>query len=242
MPVFRLPPEEPLFPSAELAEPDGLLAIGGDLSPERLVEAYAAGIFPWYSEGEPILWWSLDPRWILEPAAIHVPRSLRRALRRGTYRFTADAAFEQVVERCARVPRQGQSGTWITRDMRRAYRRLHELGLAHSVEAWDEQGLAGGLYGVSLGGVFFGESMFADRPDASKGAFVRLCELLAGWDFDLIDCQMHTEHLERFGARPLPRRRFLERLEAALDRDTRQGRWELPGAPPGAGGAAGEEP
>ena len=227
MPIFRLPPDEPLFPSAELAEPDGLLAVGGDLSPERLIEAYAAGIFPWFSEGEPILWWSLDPRWIVEPAAVHVPRSLRRTLRRGTYRFTADEDFAGVVRRCARVRRAGQSDTWITRDMIAAYERLHELGLAHSVEAWDDEGLAGGLYGVSLGGVFFGESMFSERPDASKAAFVRLCERLAAWGFDMIDCQMHTEHLERFGARPLPRSAFLGRLAEALERETRQGTWAL---------------
>jgi len=226
VPVFRLS-KEVVFPSPELAEPDGLLAIGGDLSPERLIEAYASGIFPWYSEGEPILWWSLDPRWLLEPAAVHVPRSLARTMRRGRYRFTADTAFRRVMERCAMAPRPDQDGTWVTSDMIEAYCRLHELGLAHSIEAWQGEELVGGLYGLSLGAAFFGESMFSSAPDASKACLVQLCRRLRAWDFDFIDCQMHTEHLERFGAAPVPRDEFLDRLGEALHSETRQGCWTL---------------
>lgn len=226
MAVFRLP-REPIFPDPELAEPDGLLAVGGDLSPERLVAAYACGIFPWYGKGSPVLWWSPDPRMVLFPAELHLPRSLRRTMRSGRYRIGADAAFERVVRRCASSPRPGQEGTWITQDMARAYLRLHRLGLAHSIEAWEEDELAGGVYGVSLGGCFFGESMYADRPDASKVAFAVLVEWLGARGFDLVDCQVDTEHVRRFGAREIPRREFLERLARSLERPTLRGRWEL---------------
>lgn len=226
MPIFRLPRAH-AFPDPALAEPDGLLAVGGDLSPERLLKAYAHGLFPWYSTGEPILWWSPDPRWVLVPSELHVSRSLAKDLRRGRYRLGADEAFDRVVERCARKPRPGQRGTWITAEMRAAYRRLHELGYAHSVEAWEGERLAGGLYGVSLGGVFFGESMFADRPDASKAAFAALCRTLAARGFGLVDCQVHTGHLERFGARGLPRADFLALLQAELRKPTWAGAWSL---------------
>jgi leucyl/phenylalanyl-tRNA--protein transferase len=232
VPIYRLP-REPAFPDPEQAEPDGLLAIGGDLSPERLVAAYAAGIFPWFSDDAPLLWWSPDPRLVLEPGWLHVPRSLERTLRRGRYRITADAAFEQVIQRCAEALRPGQAGTWITGNMVEAYVRLHRLGLAHSFEAWEGDALAGGLYGVSLGAAFFGESMFTKRPDASKAAFVRAVAWLAAKGIGLVDCQVRTEHLARFGARELPRRVFLAKLEAALERPTLRGRWELD-APPDA--------
>jgi leucyl/phenylalanyl-tRNA---protein transferase len=233
VPVYRLP-REPVFPEPAQAEPDGLLAVGGDLSPERLLEAYAAGIFPWYSEGSPILWWSPDPRLVLDPAALHVSRSLERTLRRGRYDIRADTAFAQVIRRCAVKPRAGQEGTWITSAMIRAYERLHDLGFAHSFEAWERGALAGGLYGVSLGGAFFGESMFADRPDASKAAFVEGVRWLAAHGVDLVDCQVRTEHLVRFGAVELARDVFLERLAAALERPTLRGRWDLgrPNRPP----------
>ena len=232
MPLYRLP-REPFFPEPSDAEPDGLLAVGGDLSPERLLQAYAAGIFPWFSDDSPILWWSPDPRLVLSPAWLHVPRSLQRTLRRGAYEVRADTAFGRVVRRCAQARRPGQEGTWITDGMADAYQRLHRLGFAHSFEAWEGDRLAGGLYGVSLGGAFFGESMFADRPDASKVAFVRAVEWLEGWGVDLIDCQVRTEHLARFGAREIPRREFLAWLERALERPTRRGRWELgPPSPP----------
>jgi leucyl/phenylalanyl-tRNA---protein transferase len=224
--LFRLP-REPVFPDPAQAEPDGLLALGGDLSLERLVAAYAAGVFPWFGEGGPILWWSPDPRLLLRPAWLHVPRSLERTGRRGRYALRADSAFGAVVRRCARVRRPGQRGTWITGEMAAAYERLHRAGLAHSFEAWEGEELAGGLYGVSLGGAFFGESMFADRPDASKLAFVAGVRWLAERGVDLVDCQVRTDHLVRFGARDVPRREFLALLEAALRKETVRGRWEL---------------
>ena len=226
MPLFRLP-RQPVFPDPELAEPDGLLAAGGDLSVDRLLAAYAAGVFPWYSAGLPILWWSPDPRLVLFPAELHVSRSLRRTLRAGRFQARADTAFEQVIRRCAGQRRPGQHGTWITPEMIQAYLRLHRRGVAHSFEAWDREGLAGGLYGVSLGAAFFGESMFADRADASKAAFVRSVEWLAARGFELVDCQVKTAHLERFGAREIPRREFLGRLRRALARPTLRGRWEI---------------
>lgn len=234
MPIYRLP-REPVFPDPARAEPDGLLAVGGDLAPERLLTAYAEGIFPWYSDSTPILWWSPDPRLVLEPERLHVPRSLRRTIRAGTYRVTADEAFARVIGRCAERPRPGQDGTWITEEMRDAYVRLHELGFAHSFEAWEGDELAGGLYGVSLGAAFFGESMFADRPDASKVAFVRSVEWLASRDVNIIDCQVKTEHLLRFGAREVPRATFLRRLAAALRSPTRRGRWSLEDPEPAPG-------
>ncbi len=226
MPLFRLP-RQPVFPDPALAEPDGLLAAGGDLSVERLLAAYAAGVFPWYSEGLPILWWSPDPRLVLFPAELHVSRSLLRTLRSARFQVRADTAFEQVIRRCAGQLRPGQDGTWITPEMIDAYLRLHRRGVAHSFEAWDGEGLAGGLYGVSLGAAFFGESMFADRPDASKVAFVRSVEWLAARGIQMVDCQVRTAHLQRFGAREIPRREFLARLARALERPTLWGRWQL---------------
>lgn len=230
MTLFRLP-REVAFPDPRQAEPDGLLAVGGDLSPERLLAAYAAGIFPWYSRESPILWWSPDPRLVLEPAQLHVPRSLARTRRRRPYRFTADAAFDRVIRGCAGIDRPDQDGTWITPAMVRAYRALHELGFAHSFEAWEGEALVGGLYGVSLGAAFFGESMFAVRPDASKLAFVESVEWLAAQGVQLIDCQVRTEHLARFGAEEWPRERFLAALGEALEQPTRRGRWSLEGTP-----------
>ncbi len=226
MPIFRLP-REVAFPDPSLAEPDGLLAVGGDLSPERLLRAYAEGIFPWFDEENPILWWSPDPRLVLASADLHVPRSLARTLRRGTYRLSADRAFERVIQRCAEQARPGQRGTWITPEMVDAYVALHRLGYAHSFEAWEGDALAGGLYGVSLGGAFFGESMFADAPDASKVAFVLSVEWLRARGITLIDCQVRTEHLVRFGAREIPRAWFLSRLATALERPTLMGPWRL---------------
>ena len=226
MPIHRLP-REIAFPDPSLAEPDGLLAVGGDLSPERLVAAYALGVFPWFHDETPILWWSPDPRLVLFPGELHVPRTLARTLRRAAFRLTADRAFEAVIRGCARASRPGQDGTWITEGMIDAYVRLHELGLAHSFEAWEGEELAGGLYGVSLGAVFFGESMFAHRPDASKAAFVTAVRHLAGRGVELVDCQQTTEHLLRFGAREISRAEFMRRLGAALGRPTLRGRWTL---------------
>jgi len=213
------------FPPPEEAEPSGLLAVGGDLAAERLLLAYSMGIFPWYNEDTPILWFSPDPRGVLLPHAMVVHRSLAKRLRSGRFSVTMDHAFGDVIRACAAVPREGQKGTWITADMIAAYDALHALGFAHSVETWADGELVGGLYGVSLGAAFFGESMFARAPDASKAAFVRLVEQLARWDVALIDCQVHTEHLERFGAREWPRARYLAALREALRQPTRRGAW-----------------
>ena len=224
--IFRLD-HRLLFPRPDLAEPGGLLAVGGDLRPERLVLAYASGIFPWYGEDSPILWHSPDPRTVLRPAALDVSRSLAKTLRRGTYEVRLDTAFRAVIEGCQRTPRPGQDGTWITDEMLEAYVDLHERGLAHSAEAFRDGVLAGGLYGVSLGGAFFGESMFAAQPDASKVAFVTLVRQLGRWGIDLVDCQVHTAHLARFGAEDWPRSKFLEALGEALQKETRFGPWRL---------------
>ena len=225
MPVYRLNPDDDRFPPAEEADPTGLLAVGGDLRPRRLLAAYAQGIFPWYSEGVPILWHSPDPRFVLVPEQIHVPKSLAKTLRRGQYEVRYDTAFEKVIDGCKRTPRPGQDGTWITGEMRRAYVELHRLGFAHSAESWEDGELRGGLYGVSLGSAFFGESMFAHAPDASKVAFVALAGRLAAWQFTLLDCQVETEHLARFGAEHWPRSRFLASLAQALEAPTRKGPW-----------------
>jgi leucyl/phenylalanyl-tRNA---protein transferase len=227
MPVFALD-ESLVFPDPALATPEGLLAVGGDLSPERLELAYREGIFPWYSEGRPILWWSPSPRLVLLPEELVVQRSLKKAIRRAPYRLTMDEAFDRVIDACARTPRPGQDGTWITRAMRAAYVRLHERGIAHSVEAWEGTELVGGLYGVSLGAAFFGESMFAHRPDASKIAFTSFVQALASWRFQLVDCQVVTEHLLRFGAREIERDAFLRRLQLALEAPDRRGKWAFP--------------
>jgi leucyl/phenylalanyl-tRNA--protein transferase len=216
MPVFRLT-DDLFFPPPELAEDNGLLAVGGDLCVERLFLAYSMGIFPWYSEGSPILWWSPDPRLVLFPQELKVSRSLRQTIKKDIYRVTFDTAFKRVIENCADIPRGHESGTWITPDIIEAYCRLHDAGFAHSVETWREDELAGGLYGVALGGIFFGESMFSRRTDASKVAFVKLVEQLIAWDFKMIDCQMTTRHLMSFGAREIPRSEFLEIVGSALN-------------------------
>jgi leucyl/phenylalanyl-tRNA--protein transferase len=226
VPVFRLT-DELAFPHPALAAEGGLLAVGGDLRPERLLLAYRSGIFPWYSEGRPILWWCPAPRFVLLPDELHVPRSLVKAMRRAPYRIAMDEDFAGVIEACKTVPRPGQDGTWITRDMVAAYTELHRRGIAHSIEAWEEGALVGGLYGLAIGRVFFGESMFAHRPDASKVAFVRLVEQLRRWSFELVDCQVWTEHLERFGARELELDEFLARLRRAVDAPGRAGPWRL---------------
>jgi leucyl/phenylalanyl-tRNA--protein transferase len=226
VPVYRLP-RQPLFPDPGEAEPDGLLAVGGDLSPERLLAGYRRGIFPWYGDDSPLLWWSPDPRMVLRSEWLHVPRSLERTIRQGRFAVRADTAFGQVIRRCADAPRPGQPGTWITPDMIRAYERLHALGHAHSFEAWEGGALAGGLYGVALGGAFFGESMFTFRPDASKVAFATSVRWLAARGVHLVDCQMHTDHLARFGAREIPRARFLALLGEALALPGPPGKWEM---------------
>lgn len=217
-----------LFPPPESADENGLVAIGGDLRPERLLVAYANGIFPWPHDGFPLLWFSPDPRTVIEPRLAHVGRSLRKRIRHCDCEVRADTAFDDVVRACSTAPRPGQEGTWITAPMIEAYSRLHALGYAHSVECWMLGRLAGGLYGVSLGGGFFGESMFAKADDASKIAMVTLLGNLAHWGFDLLDCQVSTPHVERFGAQSWTRARFLDALRETLKRETRRGPWVLP--------------
>ena len=234
MPIYLLGEDPEGFPPPERADRSGLLAVGGDLRPERLLAAYARGIFPWYSEGQPLLWHSPDPRFVLEPTQLYVGRSLRKTLKRAPYRLSWDTAFAQVIDACAAMPRPGQEGTWITAEMREAYVDLHARGYAHSMEAWevgpDAERLVGGFYGVSLGAAFFGESMFALAPDASKVAFATAVEHFAAWGFAFVDCQVETEHLARFGAAHWPRHRFLQALEVALLHPTRRGAWRMPDA------------
>ncbi len=226
MPVFRLP-DEVIFPPPELAEDNGLLAVGGDLSEPRLLLAYSEGIFPWYSAGDPVLWWSPDPRLVLFPDELKVSRSLRQTMKKGVFRVTMDTAFESVIRNCAEIHRKNDGGTWITGEMIDAYIRLHHSGYAHSVESWFEGELAGGLYGVSLGSAFFGESMFTKKSNASKAAFVRLVEQLTEWNFSLIDCQITTPHLLGLGAREIPRTEFLKMLKTALKAPVKRGKWEM---------------
>lgn len=214
------------FPSVEtaLTDPNGLLASGGDLSMAVLLEAYRHGIFPWFNPGEPILWWSPDPRMVLEPGAIRVTRSLARRLRNGGFELRVDSAFVEVMSACA-GPRDGAAGTWISPAMVAAYLRLHQAGYAHSIETWHEGQLVGGLYGVAIGRMFYGESMFSREPDASKVALVRLCRQLQHWQFGLIDCQMETSHLASLGARTLPRVEFCERVAELVNLPHLSGTW-----------------
>jgi leucyl/phenylalanyl-tRNA---protein transferase len=226
MPVFRLS-DQIVFPPPELSREDGLLAVGGDLSIKRLVLAYKRGIFPWYDGGNPVLWWSPDPRLVLYPNELHVSRSLMKTLQQKRFSVTLDQAFSQVILACADMPRENQPGTWITGDMIDAYCRLHAAGLAHSVEVWKNGELAGGLYGVSLGQCFFGESMFAQENNASKVGLVALVNQLQKWSFSLIDCQVTTQHLVRLGAREISRKQFLVELKRAMRSPTRKGKWEI---------------
>lgn len=209
MPVFLLT-DDLIFPSPHLAEEDGLLAIGGDLSVERLLLAYQNGIFPWYSEGEEIMWWSPDPRFVLFPSEIKISKSMKQPLKRNAFDFTINKAFEQVIDNCKSIERNGQPGTWITNEMKAAYMNLHKLGYAHSAEVWKEGKLVGGLYGVRLGKVFFGESMFSKQSNASKYAFIKYVEQLKMEGVELIDCQVYTNHLESLGARMIERKYFLK--------------------------------
>lgn len=215
------------FPPPRFARRDGLLAIGGDLSQKRLLLAYQMGIFPWFSDGDPILWWSPDPRLILYPQEIRVSKRLQRTIRKGAFQITADTAFSEVITSCAKVRDDEDGGTWIVDEMIEAYCNLHEAGFAHSVEAWYEGKLAGGLYGISLGRCFFGESMFTHISNASKVAFVKLVEYLTALSFDIIDCQVTTNHLLSFGAKEIPRRQFLKQLANSLNFPTKKGRWHL---------------
>ena len=225
MPIYRLT-EELLFPHPDHAEPDGLLAVGGDLSSERLLLAYRLGIFPWYEQGLPILWWSPDPRLIMEPGEFHVSRRLNRTLRQGRFQVTFDRSFASVILACATVSRRNQHGTWITGEMQQAYVRLHELGYAHSAESWLDGNLVGGIYGVSLGKCFFGESMFSYENDASKAAMAVLVSHIKRWGFHLLDAQVTTRHLLSLGAKEVPRKIFLKKLGNALKFPTLKGNWE----------------
>lgn len=217
---------EQAFPEVAeaLAEPNGLLAVGGCLSPRRLLNAYRQGIFPWYGEGEPILWWSPDPRLVLFPEKLKVSRSLRKTLARGEFNLSFDACFGEVVEACSQ-PRGYSDGTWILPEMKEAYGRLHELGYAHSFEAWKGGELAGGLYGVAIGQVFYGESMFFRHSNASKAAFAYSVELLNAWGYRLIDCQVHTAHLGSLGAEEIPREQFILLLEEYCARPPSPSAW-----------------
>ena len=226
MPVFRLTDDNILFPPPHLAQ-DGLLAMGGDLSPERLIAAYRNGIFPWYSEGSPILWWSPDPRMIMFPKKIHIARRLRRTLRRGEFHVAADTAFPEIIAQCAHTPRQDQGGTWILPEIIRAYTLLHTRGYAHSVECWRDGELVGGLYGVSVGAAFFAESMYSKVSNASKAALVALAMHCRRRQDIFIDCQMPTAHLARMGAQPVPRQEFLTLLKEATQQRTARGPWKL---------------
>jgi leucyl/phenylalanyl-tRNA--protein transferase len=215
------------FPPATQSTPEGIVALGGNLSPGMLLSAYRQGIFPWFSPGEPVLWWSPDPRFVLFPSNLHVSRSMRKVLNRNRFRISFDTAFSQVIEECKNIYRKGQNGTWITDSMKTAYEKLHELGYAHSVEVWQGEVLAGGLYGVSLGACFFGESMFSRVSNSSKAALITLARKLEERGFLFIDCQVYSAHLERLGAENISRERFLELLEEGLCRPTLEGKWDF---------------
>jgi len=216
------------FPPADraLREPDGLLAIGGDLSPARLLDAYRHGIFPWFNEDDPILWWSPDPRLVLLPQEFKISRSLRKTLSRKNFEVRTDSAFEQVMRACA-APRKTQHGTWIHEEMIASYSALHRMGYAHSIETWMDDELVGGLYGIAIGRMFYGESMFSRRSDASKIALAHLAAQLSRWNFGLIDCQMNTPHLASLGAREIPRKEFINRAQELIHYTNRESPWKF---------------
>lgn len=226
MPIYLLN-DELIFPPPEGASREGVVAAGGDLRPERLLLAYSQGIFPWPHADMPLLWFSPNPRFVLNLSQAHVGTSLRKAIRAQPYEIKLDARFVDVMRGCQHSPRPGQDGTWITDDLIEGYALLHARGFAHSVEAYEDGELVGGLYGVSLGKAFFGESMFASRPDASKIAAVTMFGNLRAWGFHFVDCQVYTDHLARFGAQPVPRTAFLQSLRQALAEPTRRGPWQL---------------
>jgi leucyl/phenylalanyl-tRNA--protein transferase len=214
------------FPPVESANEYGIVAAEGNLSPGMLLSAYRQGIFPWYDEDNPILWWSPDPRFVLFPDELHISKSMRKLLRKGEFSATADRDFPSVIRNCAMTPRRHESGTWILEEMQEAYTRLHRIGYAHSVEVWDEETLVGGLYGVSLGSMFFGESMFTRRSNASKAGFILLVKALEERGFVCIDCQVHTEHLASLGAREIRRERYMDLLARGLSTETLRGSWD----------------
>jgi leucyl/phenylalanyl-tRNA--protein transferase len=224
MTVYRLS-KQIAFPNPEFADDDGLLAIGGDLNPERLILAYAQGIFPWYNQN-PIMWWSPNPRMILYPEKFKVSKSLQQILKQNKFQIKIDSCFKDVIENCKTVNRSKQDGTWITAAMKKAYIQLHEIGVAHSFEVFRNEKLVGGLYGISLGSAFFGESMFHFESNASKFAFYYLCEFAIKNKFQFIDCQVANPHLESLGAEEISRLEFLQLLEKALENETLQGKWK----------------
>lgn len=226
MPIYRLE-EDITFPPPSRATKEGILAVGGDLSPQRLISAYASGIFPWYSEGEPILWWSPAPRMVLFPKEAHVSRSMQRVMKKQLFRWTVDRNFRGVIDQCQIAPRKNQQGTWITPEMREAYVQLHDLGFAHSLEVWQDNKLVGGIYGPSLGKCFFGESMFSNVTNASKFAFITLARLMERMGFVMLDCQVPNDHLVSLGACEIPRKKYLSLLSEALEYKTFVGKWHF---------------
>ena len=213
------------FPSVSNASPEGIVGIEGNLSPGMLLSAYKQGIFPWYSTGEPIMWWSPDPRMVLFPENVHISKSMQRIFARSNYSFTIDNNFEEVIDSCGSISRKDEDGTWITSEMKDAYINLHELGWGHSLEVWEDNELVGGLYGLSIGSVFFGESMFSRRTNASKAAFIVLAQTLGKLGFSMIDCQLYTSHLESLGAEKIDRKVYLELLNKGLEAETYRGNW-----------------
>lgn len=226
MPIFRIN-DDLVFPPVDLASEEGIVAVGGDANPDRLLLAYQSGIFPWPHEGLPLLWFAPDPRFVLDPAKTQINRSLKKAMRSTSLEIRADQSFEKVMKQCQKAKRKDQDGTWITDEMITGYTQLHERGFAHSIEAYEDTKLVGGLYGVAIGSVFFGESMFAKVSDASKIAFATLVANLMRWGFTLIDCQSYTEHLAKFGANFLSRQAFMKHLKSALNKKRKSGKWQL---------------
>lgn len=224
MPIYELN-DDFIFPPVEHAEEDGLLAVGGDLLPQRLLTAYTVGIFPWYSAEDPIMWWSPDPRLVLYPEDLRISKSMKQVFRKEQFKITFDTDFKTVIDQCSKVPRRGQDGTWITTEMKMAFQRLHELGFAHSVEVWENEKLVGGLYGLSVGRVYFGESMFMKVSNASKAGFIQLVSGLKQLDFGLIDCQVRTNHLVSLGAVEITRQEFIKQLSHGLRYQSLRGKW-----------------
>ncbi len=214
------------FPPVDRASPEGIVGTGGNLSPGMLLSAYRQGIFPWYSEGDPVMWWSPDPRMVLFPEKIHISKSMKRILNSSKFSFTMDNNFDEVIDTCGKISRKHESGTWIVKEMVEAYTRLHELGWGHSLEVWEDNELVGGLYGLSIGSAFFGESMFSRKANASKAAFIILAKCLGELGFSMIDCQMHTPHLESLGAELIDRRQYLRILKKGIQSETYRGNWD----------------
>ena len=227
MPIHYITNKAEDFPSPEKADANGIVAIGGDMKPDRVLNAYKKGIFPWFSPWDPIMWWSPDPRFVLFPDELKVSKSMRPYFNQNKFKITFDTHFNEVVTACAKSNRKGEVGTWINKEIKTVFSEFHQSGLAHSIEVWENDKLVGGLYGLSLGSMFFGESMFSQVPNASKFGFITLVNWLKLKNFTLIDCQVHTDHLGSLGAKGIPRKKFLELLETGLQQPALQGKWEL---------------